>query len=192
MNLRRALALLAMAVALGGGCGIPTDDSPRALDDVPFGLVLPPTTVPADEPTPSGSTYTAKLYYVSATRLVSVDVELPRAPTPEDQARVVLEALSNDPRDDVSMRTALRPSSEMSVSLRGSVATVELDQSVLDIVPTEQLLAIGQIVLSLTWISPIVDVQFTANGQPVFVILPGLSAADGPVKATDYLPLLMT
>lgn len=188
----RLLGALAATVALSAaGCGIPTDSSPRPLEDVPFGLVVPPSTVSADEPTPSGSTYPAKLYYVSATRLVGVDVDLPVAATPEDQARVVLEALSSGPRENLPMRTALRPSAQMNVSLRGSVATVELDQSVLDIVPDEQLLAIGQIVLSLTRVSPIVEVQFTANGQPVFVPLPEASAtADGPVKASDYLPLL--
>jgi spore germination protein GerM len=146
--------------------------------------------MPADEPTPSGSTYTAKLYYVSATRLVGVDVDLPQAATPEDQARIVLQALADGPRENLPMRTALRPSPEMSVTLRGSLATVELAQSVLDVPPDEQLFAIGQIVLSLTRVSPIVDVQFTAEGQPVFVPLPGLSPADGPVKASDYLLLL--
>jgi hypothetical protein len=83
-----ALAGLAAIVALAAGCGIPTDSSPRPLQDVPFGLVVPPTTVSADEPTPSGSTYAAKLYFVSATRLVGVDVDLPLAATPQDQARV--------------------------------------------------------------------------------------------------------
>jgi spore germination protein GerM len=185
-----ALAGLAAIVALAAGCGIPTDSSPRPLQDVPFGLVVPPTTVSADEPTPSGSTYAAKLYFVSATRLVGVDVDLPLAATPQDQARVVLEALSSGPRENLPMRSALRPSTEMSVTLRGSLATVELDQSVLDVVPDEQLFAIGQIVLSLTRVSPIVDVQFTANGQPLLVFLPDLSVADGPVKASDYLPLL--
>jgi spore germination protein GerM len=184
------LPALAAVVLLGVSCGIPTDSSPRPLEDVPFGLVEPPSTMPADEPTPSGSTYTAKLYYVSATRLVGVDVDLPQAATPEDQARIVLQALADGPRENLPMRTALRPSPEMSVTLRGSLATVELAQSVLDVPPDEQLFAIGQIVLSLTRVSPIVDVQFTADGQPVFVPLPGLSPADGPVKASDYLLLL--
>jgi spore germination protein GerM len=187
---RHLLIGIPLLVALAAGCGIPTDSSPRPLEDVPFGLGVPPSTVPADEPTPSGSTYSAKLYFVSATRLVGVDVDLPLAATPQDQARVVLEALASGPRENLPMRTALRPSTQMNVTLRGSLATVELDQSVLDVVPDEQLFAIGQIVLSLTRVSPIVDVQFTANGQPVLVFLPGLSVADGPVKASDYLPLL--
>lgn len=190
MRRPQLFAALATVVLLGTGCGIPTDSSPRPLDDVPFGLVEPPGTVPADEPTPSGSTYTAKLYYISATRLVGVDVELPKAATPQDQARVVLQALADGPRENLPMRTALRPSPEMSVTLRGSLATVELAQPVLDLPPDEQLFAIGQIVLSLTRVSPIAEVQFTADGQPVFVPLPGPSPADGPVKASHYLLLL--
>jgi hypothetical protein len=176
--------------ALLAGCGLPTDASPRPLEDVPFGLVVPTSTVPADEPTPSGSTYTARLYYVSGTRLVSVDTDLPLASSPEGQARVVLDALADGPRDNLPLRSVLKPSEQMTVSLRGSLATVELDQSVLDVTPSEQLFAVGQIVLSLTRVSPIVEVQFTVDQQPVVVPLPDLTAEDGPVNASDYLPLL--
>ena len=127
MSRRRTLAALTGVLALAAGCGIPTDSSPRPLEDVPFGLVVPPTTVSADEPTPSGSTYTAKLYFVSATRLVGVDVDLPLAATPQDQARVVLEALSSGPRENLPMRTALRPSTQMSVMLRGSLGLYSIE-----------------------------------------------------------------
>jgi hypothetical protein len=187
--LRTVLAGAALS-ALLAGCGLPTDASPRPLEDVPFGLVVPTSTVPADELTPSGSTYTARLYYVSGTRLVSVDTDLPLASSPEGQARVVLDALADGPRDNLPLRSVLKPSEQMTVSLRGSLATVELDQSVLDVTPSEQLFAVGQIVLSLTRVSPIVEVQFTVDQQPVVVPLPDLTAEDGPVNASDYLPLL--
>lgn len=192
MTARRPLAAAAIAAALLAGCGLPTDTSPRPLEDVPFGLVVPSSTVPADEPTPSGSTFTARLYYVSGTRLVSIDTELPLANSPEAQAGLVLDALADGPRANLPLRSVLKPSESMTMSLRGSLATVELDQSVLDVTPSEQLFAIGQVVLSLTRVSPIVEVQFTVDGQPVVVPLPDLTASDGPVTASDYLPLLTT
>lgn len=189
---RRARVVLgaAAAGALLAGCGIPTDSNPRRLEDVPFGLVAPPTTEP-DDTIPDGSVYVAMLYFISGTRLVGVELEVPQAPTVDEQGRVVLRALANGPRDNMpQLRTALPPDAEMNVTVRGSVATVELDEATLDVVAGEQLMAIGQIVLSLTRLSPIVDVQFTAGGQPVFVPLPDARTADGPVKASDYLPLL--
>lgn len=188
----RAVVLVVVAALAATACGIPTDSSPRRLDDVPFGLVVPPTTVPPNEPTPSGSTYTAQLYYVYATssRLASVEVDLPLATTSQEQARVVLETLVSGPRDNLPMRSSLRPDGQLSVTVRGSLATVELDRSVQDLSVDEQLLAIGQIVLSLTRVSPIVEVEFTSNGQPVSALLPGLGTADGPVRAQEYFPLL--
>lgn len=193
MSLRRALAAVLAGIVLGAAaCGIPTDGSPRDLDDVPFGIVVPPTTVPPNVPTPSGSTYAAHLYYVTATesRLRGVEVDLPLATTPQDQARVVLEALASGPRDNLPMRSSIRPGSQLSVTVRGSVATVELGRSMQDLGVDEQLLAIGQIVLSLTRVSPIVDVEFTSDGLTVFALLPGLGSATGPVNASQYFPLL--
>jgi spore germination protein GerM len=183
-----ACALLATALV---GCGLPTDASPRRLDDVPFGLVEPTTTVADEEPAaPNDETTTERLYYVSGTRLVSVEEELPLAASPQAQANVVLQALADGPQANMPLRSVLTPSEQLDVTLRGSQATVELDESVLDVTPSEQLFAIGQIVLSLTRVSPIVDVQFSVDGEPVLVPLPDLSSEQGPVTASDYLPLL--
>lgn len=187
---RARLLAMSVLVPLAAGCGIPTDSSPRSLDDVPFGLVATTTTVPANEPTPSGSTYGAHLYYVSGARLVGVDIELPKAATPLDQARVVLEALSSGPRETLPMRNAVLVGSQLGVMLRGSTATVELGDSVEGITPEEQLLAIGQIVLTLTRVSPIVAVEFTTGGQPASVFLPDLTTTDEPVTASNYFALL--
>jgi spore germination protein GerM len=189
-----ALLLAAFAAAVVAGCGVPTDSSPRPLDDVPFGLVAPPTTVPANVPTPSGSTVTAVLYFISGSRLVMEEAAVPKASNPQDQARLVLDALTAGPRENSPLFTALRSDANLGVSLRGSLATVELGQAVENLLPEDQLFAIGQIVLSLTRVSPIIEVDFTQNGVPVSVFLPGepLASTDEPVRASNYLPLLTT
>lgn len=185
-----AVALTLAAVAPVAGCGLPTDSAPRPLEDVPFGLVEPTTTVPADEPDPGERTYPARLYFVSGTRLVSTEIDVPLGTTPEAQASIVLDALADGPPANLPLRSVLTPSEQMSVTVRGSLATVALDESVLNVTPAEQLFAIGQIVLSLTRVSPIVEVQFTVDGQRVLVPLPDLSSQDEPVTAKDYLLLL--
>ena len=192
MRLRRwiAVAAITAGVVPATGCGLPTDSAPRPLEDVPFGLVSPTTTVAADDPNPGERTYTARLYYVSGTRLVSTESEVPLGVTPEDQAGIVLDALAAGPPPNLPLRSVLTPSDDLSVSVRGSLATVELDEAVLNVTPSEQLFAIGQMVLSLTRVSPIVEVQFTVDDQRVRVPLPDGSSQDEPVTASDYLPLL--
>ncbi len=194
MRLRRwiAMAAITASTALVTACGLPTDSAPRPLEDVPFGLVEPATTVPTDDPNPAERTYTAHLYYVSGTRLVGTESEVALGVTPEDQAGIVLDALAAGPPPDLPLRSVLTPSDDLSVSVRGSLATVELDEAVLNVTPSEQLFAIGQIVLSLTRVSPIVEVQFTVDDQKVLVPLPDGSSQDEPVTASDYLPLLTT
>ncbi len=74
-----------------------------------------------------------------------------RLATPQDQARVVLEALANGPQENLPMRTALRPSH----ADRRDVARIgwprwSSAQSVLDVAAGQSSsFAIGQIVLSL-------------------------------------------
>ena len=189
-RLAGAAAVATGLVSLAVGCGLPTDSAPRPLQDVPFGLVEPTTTVPTEDPNPGERTYTARLYYVSGTRLVSTEQEVPLGATPEAQAQIVLDALAAGPPPNLPLRSVLTPSEQLAVTVRGSLATVELDEAVLNVTPSEQLLAIGQIVLSLTRVSPIVEAQFTVDGEGVLVPLPDGSSQDEPVTASDYLPLL--
>ena len=139
---------------------------------MPFGLVEPTTTVPTEDPQPGERAYTDRLYYVSGTRLVSTEQEVPLGATPEAQAQIVLDALAAGPHANLPLRSVLTPSEQLAVTVRGSLATVELDEAVLNVTPSEQLLAIGQIVLSLTRVSPIVEAQFTVDGEGVLVPLP--------------------
>jgi spore germination protein GerM len=188
----RLVAVL-VAGAVLASCGVPTDSEARRLDDVPFGLVAPTTEVSGTVPEDSGNDYETTLYFVrnDNLRLVPVEQQIGRGVTPQEQAMIVLAALGAGPPANLPLRTVLRPTEELEVSVRGSLAIVELDQELLDITaPSEQLFAIGQMVLSLTRISPILEVEFRSAGRVVVVPLPDRPPAGDPVTAIDYLPLL--
>jgi len=75
------------------------------------------------------------------------------------------------------------------------VATIELPTGFFEQIPPEdQLLAIGQIVLTVTEVGGIGQVLFTQEGQPVGVPRKGGGFSDGnePLARRDYEELLNT
>lgn len=189
--LARRLIVVALAV-LVAACGVPTDREARRIpaDELPFGLgatdlattstAAPPDTVPVE----TLRDRAVDVHTVIAGRLVSTPVTLDAPATLDDVI-----ALVESPPSDAPGRSVLRPGDVLASRRDGSVVTVELLDTVLELPTSEQVLAVGQLVLTLTSIAGIDGVAFTVAGADAAVPLPDGSAGEGPITRDDVADL---
>lgn len=214
----RVLVVLGAAVLLGG-CGVPLQSQPQPLpaDVIPAPL---PTVAPSPTPsqTPSSTTSPTptpsplRLWFVREDGLVSVDSTIPTGSAPS----TVLEALATGPAPDQldsGLRTiAVDPLTGLplvtvppaaptpppvtdptppSVVPLPQVVTVQLSSAFSVLPPTEQVLLLGQVVLSLTG-DGAEAVSFTDEaGTALAVPLPDGRLLDVPARARDYTSLIV-
>jgi Sporulation and spore germination len=206
---RRRLALLTTALAAAValvGCGVPEDstDRPVSKAEVEFGLLDPivtttstPTTttrVPPSSSVPPTTTlpsYWLDFYLIQNQRLVGVRRPTGSKPT----VAAVLDALSHPTFEEAvgGRRSELTdPLLVVSAEAKGGSATVELGDGFSALLSSDQLLAIGQIVYSLTEVAGIGSVAFTLGGSPLEV--PGADGGliRGAVSRDDLLSLVAT
>jgi spore germination protein GerM len=207
---RCGLAIVAMAVALAA-CGVPSDKQYTAIQrqDIPFGIAdttttsttttLPPVTTVPPVTTTTLPMEAVSLYFIYNGKLSPVPRAVPK-PAPADQVLAALQKGPDEKDLPAGLRSAIPVGSIGSVRVQGGVADVDLAQSFITptagpeqppIVPADQALAFGQIVLTLTSRPGIGQVLFTVAGQPVLPILGDGSqpAAAGPVSADNYAVL---
>ncbi len=183
------VTMLASALLLTN-CGVPGQDAPVrvAPADVPSPLRESGTLAP----TPQASVNPAMsylAYFIRDDRLVGLARE--KAPgTSADQVEAVLASLATGPGQSeqaAGITTALPP------GLRLRVSEVRAQQAVLDLSgetdgrsATDNVLSVGQIVLSVTSVAPITQVIFVRDGSPVEALLPGGALTGDPLTAGDY------
>jgi spore germination protein GerM len=184
-------AAAALAVA---GCGLPIQGSATEVpdDEVPFGLleVGPPIVVP---PTPGP---TVALHLVDGQQLVAVERPVP--PDGEGAAGDVaaaIGALQEGPTAEEEQRgldSALAAEEALvaGVAVQAGVAVVDLGEPFTEIRPDRQLLALGQIVLTLTSRPGVGQVRFRLQERAVEVPRADGSLTADPVSADDYRSLL--
>ena len=212
-NARFVLAAALMAGALGlGSCGVPTDDHFR-VSRLPPALAVVRTT----PTTPTTTTSTTTSTVVSTTLAVSVPTEAAVSTTLEPVERVKLYFVRNGflvPMER-SLSQEVTPGrvltllefgpdaaepgvrSVVDLSMTDSIgqllkgkATLSLSSTFSNLPPSEQRLAIAQLVLTLTSLRGIGQVEFRRDGALVAVPLPdGISTSD-PVAADDFRSLL--
>jgi len=205
---RRAILVLAgLALALAAvlaGCGVPESSRARSVDDedVPRQLLESATTVTTGVPgggeqppvTPPVPSDPVQVFFVAGQpgRIVPV---IRRVPLPvEPQA--VMAALVNgpDPAEAADqLRSALVGLPEL-LEVEGGTATVRLPPEQEATRRSEQVLALAQLVLTLTGLPGVDEVVFELDDRPAAVPLAdpgqGLSAAGEPVGREDYEALL--
>ena len=186
---RTWILVLCALVVLGAGCAVPAQDEAETASDeaVPFALldrqappIVPPASGPSSEP--------VALCFVRDGRLVIVSDEL-AAPV---DLRAPLDALAL-PRPDAGplLRTALtEPSIVRDVRLLGGIARVDLLSHVSALPTDEQLLAIAQIVCTLTARPGVGQVSFTLEGARLAVPKGDGSLVNSPVARDDYAGLM--
>jgi spore germination protein GerM len=185
-----ALAVVALGVV---GCGIPTDDSPRAIssENVPDDVADDTT-----EPTPSQSTVGAPIYLVQSPddpRLVDVQRPVPASsPAANPDPAAVLETLltaTASPEEQADGITNLIPPDTRLASqpeLARGTLVVDLTNEIFEIEGENQRAAFGQIVCTANRLDGVHFVRFLVAGEPTEVQVDS-GATGGPVTcANDY------
>lgn len=180
-NLRRVVAGVAALAATSAlaGCGVGIDDEPRALPITTTTTTTTPQVVGPE---------TAVLWEVQAERLVPITRRLPDL---GPQARV--ESLLSPPEagEGRGMSSSIPASTELlGIREEGDLVTVDLSEEFDSVVGTAKSQAIGQIVMSLTWLSDVQQVSFTIDGEPLSVASLATNKDVDVVGACDFQTLL--
>jgi hypothetical protein len=184
---RRALlaALAVLAVLSGGGCGVPLDDAPRNIGDAraPYR-----SGAPAAE---GEGRAIERLCFVRTGRLVRVVRRVPAIRPPAQQLRDLLAGPTSEESID-GLSSALTTATDVTMSLASGRATVDVGARSEQGLRSDDVLAFGQIVCTLTSQLQVGTVSFTSGGEPLGVPRADGSLADGPVTIADYVQLLET
>ncbi|MGN9809363.1 GerMN domain-containing protein [Micromonospora sp. BQ11] len=181
----RHLALLVLA-ALVAGCGIPTDDRPRTVQPPrgPF-----PSSATADAAAPAGPAVET-LCLVRDGRIIPVVRRVDRSPTVEEQLRHLLAGPTTAERD-TDLTSALPGAvNAAGATVTGTRAQVAVDEPDEAAGRSDDVLAFGQIVCTLTSRDDVTTVAFVRDGRPLGVPRADGSLSEQPLVRADYAPLI--
>ena len=187
---RWVAALVTAACVVAAACGVPPDDraSVASPESVPFDLLGEAPSVTATS-LPFAPTERATIFLVQGERLAPVQRELP-APVSVDS---VLEALAAGPTAtevQLGLRTALlAPGLMDSGGVSGGIATIDLGPPFTEIAGRDQILALAQIVSTVTGLPGVGRVRFTLDGNPVGILRGDGAVTTETVSRDDYATL---
>jgi spore germination protein GerM len=187
----RRLLLLLLVAALAG-CGVPSEDRAETMEDVPFGLLDPEASEPA-ETTASLEGPAVQIYLVdpSGLRLVPVERRLGEGEASiSDVVDVLLAGPTRAERRQGLTTAFVDEDAVESSDLVGGVASVDLTQQFTTLDGPTQRLAIAQMVLTLTGRPGVGRVSFTLDGQPIDIPRGDGTLAQGSVARDNYRELL--
>jgi spore germination protein GerM len=179
----RALAGVIAAALVLVGCGVPLQDAPTPIEPqaIPSRLQSPVPTAG-----PSARRITVRVNFVRKDRLVT----LAREVSSTDRLDGVIQALTAGPtssEQDDGITTALPPGITVTVVVvQGTSVGLELSGETDDRSPTENVLAVGQIVLSVTSLPAVDQVTFWRDGVPVEALLADGALTTKPLTSADY------
>nr|WP_306208625.1 GerMN domain-containing protein [Actinoplanes sp. RD1] len=177
---RRCLGTLALALA-AGGCGVPLDAEPRPIE-------TPGRIDASGNPVPNGAGSVAlRLYFVRDGRLVRVPRRVPAPLAPRQQLDALLAGPTAEESAD-GLTSALTTMTVTGMTLIDRRATIMLAGG--QPPRSDEVLAFGQIVCTLTSQTEVGTVSFTAEAQPLVVPRADGSLSDTPLTVADYSGLL--
>ncbi|WP_106125010.1 GerMN domain-containing protein [Pseudosporangium ferrugineum] len=178
------LLLLALGLALGpAGCGITLDDEPRDIE-------TPGRLGTSGEPAPVGAgSAVLRLFMVRDGRLVRVPRRVPAPLGPRQQLDALLAGPTAEERRD-GLTSAVTTMTVTGLRLSGRRATITIGDRPDELVRSDEVLAFGQIVCTLTSQTEVGTVSFESAGEPLGVPRADGSLADGPLTIADYNGLL--
>ena len=187
MNRAMATLLLVFIAA----CGLPVDNAAKSVTKVPYELLEPQASAPAEPVVPAeGPAVRIYLIDPSGQQLVAADRRLAGAEVSLD---AVLDALLNGPtraERAQGLSTALNDAAAVGTAeLVGGVASIDLTSQFVVLDGPTQRLAIAQIVLTLTGRPGVGRVSFTLDGQPIDIPRGDGTLATGSVSRDNYREL---
>jgi spore germination protein GerM len=190
--MRAVVAAIAATLVLVG-CGVPVQQEPAPVDPAAIPSRLRGSAEPTSGPlTATPGKPTVQVSFVRKDRLVSLVREAPGASSTA-RLNTVIQALLAGPTDTEQasgITSALPPELTLSVvDVKGSRVVLELSGETDGRSATENILAVGQIVLSATALPTIDEVTFSRNGQPVEALLADGALTTDPLTAADYADL---
>ncbi|MER7243205.1 GerMN domain-containing protein [Kribbella sp. NPDC000426] len=189
--MRAVLAVL--AVVLLAGCGVPVQRQPAPIDPGAMPSRLQGTGSPTSGPASATPGKPAiQVVFTRKDQLVTFVRDAP-SPAPTDRLQTVISALLAGPNPTEQadgVTSALPPELTLTVAgVQGKRVDLELAGETDGRSATENVLAVGQIVLSVTALSTIDEVTFSRNGQPVEALLADGALTAEPLTAADYAAL---
>ncbi|SBT41868.1 GerMN domain-containing protein [Micromonospora auratinigra] len=184
--MRRRLVTVLLPVALLAGCGVPVDDAPRPVS-APPGVVPSRTgTATAD---PDGRV-DETLCFVREDGLAAVTRRVDGVSGVDSHLQHLL--AGPDPAErDRGLATALPGTITVAgATVAGSLVTVDVREAGEETGRSDDVLAFGQIVCTLTQRPEVDSVSFRRDGQPLEVPRADGSLSALPLTAADYRPLL--
>lgn len=184
------VSAVVLAAAVAAGCGVPSESSPRLVDPtrLPPGLVEPANPTTTAPPAVTVPEAVVRVWMVQDPALVPVARRVP-APTTVDAAVAALLAGTAE-QDEPGVRSAWAgPEQVTDVGVIAGIAVVELAEDFLELPAGEQLLAVGQMVLTLTDLPGIGQVQFERDGERIRVPSADGTTLQRPVSRDDYTAL---
>lgn len=184
-----ARVLLGLAMLLcAGACSVPVQRRAQSVSNanVPFGL-LQTDTAPVPATPTTRATESVALCFIDNGKVTMVPQALPTPVT----LLAAVGALAQPPsRGGLGLQTALGdPGVVDAISLQAGIATVDLQQAIATLGGDNQLLAVAQLVCTLTERPGVGQVSFTISGTPVDVPRADGSLTSAPVSRDDYVSL---
>ena len=185
---RRALVLAVAcgAVALGVGCGVPEGAAePIPAEELPESLRSPvPTTSSALSP---GQAASVAVYWVRDRRLVAEAVTFDSAPDPSR----LIDLLESGPGSaSTGVRSAVSgPGVLAAVAVDEPSVEVDVGSTFDELTASEQMLAVAQVVATLTTVPGVQEVSLLREGEVVDVPLPDGTLVRRPLVRADYASL---
>ena len=212
--IRRVLTPVIGAIAATAvvACGVPLQDAPQALppEVIPPPIVAP-TKSPSPSPSPSPTASQSPSPSVSPTPIIEVvdlyfireDGLVPLAsdvPSPVD-TQIVLDALTAGPPAETGLRSVVVDPltgsalvSSFTLDAEATVpdaqATIAVSPAFSSLPPAEQVLLLGQVVMSLSAAGYATVSVVDEAGSPLAVPLPDGRLLDRPATALDYAGLV--
>lgn len=185
------LAAACLGLLLLTGCGIPVQDEPVhvAPDELPSALRPEGTPQPSVPATVDPGDAKVMIYFVRSDRLIGVPREAAGG-SADERLQAALTALTSGPSEAEQaegVTTAFPSGLTLDVSeLDGHRAVLTLSGETDGRSAVDNILAVGQVVLSLTSLPSIHEVTFVRDGVPVEALLPGGALTSAPLTAADY------
>lgn len=184
--MRRWIALMLFVTA---ACGLPVSHQARRIDPstVPYGLLA---SRPATPTAPQSGPRVA-IYLVSGDHLVARSRQITGLNVPAEALRSLLRGPT--PAESTHGLASSVPAQTRlySLDLRGSIATVDLSETFGTAGGSQQVLAVAQIVYTVTASRYINAVEFSVAGKPIEVPNGSGSLAPGARERSDFQDLVV-